>query len=204
MADTRKAIAIIGSYRKGGIVDSAATEVLSALEDRGVSTRKIFLRDHRIAFCTNCRTCMQSPGSARGACILRDDMGLLLEQVEDADYLVLASPTNVGNVIALTRAFLERCVCYGYWPWGRPAPKKRRPRPSKKAVLISASAAPAFIGRHGNGTLRALKKLADMLDSRPVGTLWIGNVTHEEAALPAKIRHEATKAARRLTGGRPS
>lgn len=48
---------------------------------------------------------------------------------------------------ALTKRFIERLSVYGYWPWGRPIPRMRRPEKSRNAVLVTSSACPAFLGR---------------------------------------------------------
>lgn len=171
MSNKKKAIGIIGSYRKEGIVDSAVTGILSETEKQGVQTKKIFLRDYHIEFCENCRSCMQDPGPERGRCVIDDDINPLLEEIEGADCLVIGAPVNVGNVNALTRKFMERCVGYAYWPWRSAAPKGRGSGLTKKSVLVSSSAAPACMGRHLTGALGALKRLSGLLKAKPVGVL---------------------------------
>jgi len=63
-------------------------------------------------------------------------MASLLDRIEAADALVLGAPVNFGDINALTRKFLERTVCYGYWPWNSPAPIRSSAKPTKKAVLV--------------------------------------------------------------------
>jgi len=58
MSDKKIAIGIVGSYRKQGVIDTAVSEVLSALQNLGVEIKKIYLLDYNIEFCTNCRTCL--------------------------------------------------------------------------------------------------------------------------------------------------
>jgi multimeric flavodoxin WrbA len=191
MNTNQKVVGIVGSYRKNGVIDSAIAEILQEAEKQGAKTEKIYLLDHNIKFCTNCRICMQQPGEQRGECILEDDMNSILLQIEAADAMVIGSPVNFGNVNALTRCFLERCVCYGYWPWGTTAPKQRNPIRKKKAVLVSSSAAPAWMGMFLTGTLKALKDLAKMLGAKPIGVLWIGLVNEKEIKLSDKIKQKA-------------
>lgn len=74
-------------------------------------------------------------------------MAGILDTLEAADALVIGAPVNFGNVNALTQQFLERCVCYGYWPWNARRPQWRNPQISKKAVLVSSSAAPGILAR---------------------------------------------------------
>ncbi len=198
MSTKIKAIGIVGSYRKGNIVDSAVTEILAEAERQGVQTKKIYLQDQKIEFCTNCRSCMQIPGTQRGRCVIEDDLNSLLDEIESADSLVIGAPVNIGNVNALTRRFMERCVGYGYWPWNTSAPKTRVKGTTKKAVLVSSSAAPVIIGRYLTGALGALKKLSQLLGAKPVGVLWVGLVNKQQMELPEKAKKKARKLGRKL------
>lgn len=190
--DTNKnVVGLVGSYRKGGYVDSAVNAVLSVARDHGAKTEKIFLLDQHIEFCTNCRTCMQEPGPERGKCILEDDMENILKKIAEADSIVIGAPVNCWDVNALTRKFFERCVGGAHWPWGIYIPKLRNTKTTKKAVLISSSGAPGWYGRIFTSAMRSLKGLAKLLDAKPVGTLFIGLVNQEEVRLSDKIRQKA-------------
>ena len=48
-----KVVAIIGTYRKGRIIDSAAAEILRGASSGGADTEKIYLMDQHIEFCRN-------------------------------------------------------------------------------------------------------------------------------------------------------
>ena len=109
-----KIVAIVGSYRRGGIVESAVDALLAAAAAQGAAVEKIHLLDRHIEFCTNCRTCTLEPGGARGRCTLTDDLPALLDTVDASDGLVLAYPVNFWTVTALMKRFLERTVCYAY------------------------------------------------------------------------------------------
>jgi multimeric flavodoxin WrbA len=67
-------IGIVGSYRKGRVIDSAVTEILKGAESGGAGTVKINLTEKQIEFCNNCRSCMQEAGEKRGNCVYDDDM----------------------------------------------------------------------------------------------------------------------------------
>ena len=135
-----KVLGVIGSYRKDGIIDSAVSEILKGAEENGGEVEKVYLLDYQIEFCRNCRSCMQVSGPDRGKCVIEDDLERLLARIETADCLVIGAPVNVGNLNALTRRFMERCVGYGYWPWGTSIPKGRKKAKSKKSILVSSSA----------------------------------------------------------------
>ncbi len=200
MTRTATAIAIVGSYRKNGVVDSAVSEIIRALQQRNITCEKIDLRDCRIAFCTNCRHCLQTPGTVRGRCPLDDDMERLLHRIEQADILLLGAPTNAGSANALTRRFLERCVGFAYWPWGARAPVLRDRQARRRSVLVSASGAPALIGRYGNDTLKTLRTLSRYLGAKPVGTVWIGGVTTEQTDMSPRVRKRIQRLVRKLAG----
>ena len=185
MDPSKKIVASVGSYRKEGAVDQAVSEILAAAEEGGAETSKIYLADAYIEFCTNCRTCTQEPGDCRGTCVLPDDMADVLRRIDQADGLVLGSPVNFGDVTAITKRFQERLVCYAYWPWEpKGYPTLRKKAKTKKAVLVTSSAAPAFLGRLLLRSLATLKKMADILGAKRVGTLYLGLVGDREPSLP--------------------
>ncbi|HUT94025.1 MAG TPA: flavodoxin family protein [Thermoguttaceae bacterium] len=199
MNATKKILAIVGSYRKEGTVDQAVSAILASAAECGAETSKIYLADAYIEFCTNCRTCTQGPGDCRGTCVIPDDMADVLRQIDEADGLVLGSPVNFGDVTALTKRFQERLVCYAYWPWdSKGFPKLRNKAKTKKAVLVTSSAAPAFLGRLMMHSLGSLKKIADVVGAKRVGTLYIGLAGDREPTLPQSAVKKAKALGRKL------
>jgi multimeric flavodoxin WrbA len=177
-------VAIVGSYRKAGVIDTAVDEMLRAAQDSGVQTSKIYLIDKHIEFCTNCRACAQNPGTVRGNCRHNDDMASILDQVDLADGLVIASPVNFYNVTAVTRRFMERLIVYGYWPWGSGSPKFRITKSGKKAVLVTSSAVPAFIGKFFfRQALTALKAIAQCFGAKIIAMIYFGMVAQQPDAV---------------------
>lgn len=170
----KKVIAIVGTYRKEGIVDSITDEILAAAKEGGAEIEKIYLIDTHIEFCTNCRACTQSPGPERGRCVHKDDMEAIFAKMDSADGIVLASPVNFFNITAVTRRFMERFVSFAYWPWGNAGPKLRTKEKPRKAVLVTATAMPALMGRVFTGALRALKIIADVSGAKTVDKIFVG------------------------------
>ncbi|HXY54666.1 MAG TPA: flavodoxin family protein [Nitrospirota bacterium] len=195
----KRILGIVGSYRKNGTIDSLVTEVLTSAEEQGALTEKIYLLDKNIAFCTNCRTCTQKPGTERGLCVHRDDMADILDRYKFSDGIVLGAPVNCFNLNALTRRFMERLVCFTYWPWGQPGYKLRNKVKGKKAVLITSSAMPAFMGRIFTGAPRALRVIAETMGARPVAILFSGlSAQKEEPVISDKMIRRAREAGRKL------
>lgn len=197
----KKIVAIIGTYRKGRVIDTAVKEVLRGARDGGTQTEEVYLIDKHIEFCTNCRTCTQEANvGRRGRCVHHDDMEAILQSVDEAGGLVLASPTNFYNVTAIMRRFMERLVGYVYWPWNSKSGPKMRVKPDKKAVTITSTACPAFIARIlMPGGRKALKMTATTLGAKVQTSLFFGMVAATpEATLPEKDRRRAYQAGRRL------
>ncbi len=195
----RYVVAIVGSYREGGVIDQATAAVLAAAAGEGARTRVFRLREEDIAFCRNCRSCTQAPGPARGRCLIEDAMGPILDEIEAAEALVLAAPVNAGDVTAITRRFLERMVCCTYWPWGAPAPKPRIEKPTRPAVLITSSAMPGPMARLFTRAMATLAKMAGLLGARPVGRLYVGLAAQTpEPVLPEAAARRAAALGRRL------
>jgi putative NADPH-quinone reductase len=196
----KKIVAIVGTYRKGRTIDTAVDEILKSAQSLGAQTEKIFLLDKHIEFCTNCRSCVQKAGAKRGDCVIDDDMKNILDQIDSADAVVLAAPVNWFNVTAVMKKFIERLMPYGYWPWGKGIPKYRIKKLTKKAVLITASAAPAFIGRlFFPGTLSILKSAAKCVGARVIKKIYIGTAAvTEDQPLSEKYKKQLFNAGQLL------
>jgi len=194
----KKILGIVGSYRKGGIIDSLVTETLSSAEASGAETKKIYLTDAHIEFCKNCRQCTQEPGTEPGKCVRADDFNAILSEWKECDGLVIGAPVNCFNVTAITRRFMERLICLSYWPWGQHAPQMRSKNKDKKAVLITATAMPSFIGRLLTGAPRALQLIAETMGAKPVKTIFDGMIAQKEHSAPSEKAIRQARAAGRL------
>jgi FMN-dependent NADH-azoreductase len=169
-----KVVAILGTYRREGATAQAVEAILAGARARGATTSTIYLLDHPIEFCRNCRACTQSEGSDRGLCQQHDSLTKILDELDAADSIVLASPVNFFNVTALTRRFLERLVVYAYWPWGTMAPKERITKKTKRALVVLSSAAPMILTRLFTGAPKALKTAASLLGAGTIDTFYLG------------------------------
>lgn len=181
----KKVVAVVGSYRKGGTIDTAVEAILEGARKKRAQTRTIYLTDQHIEFCLNCRQCAQSPGPGRGKCKLEDDLESIVSEIEAADAVVLASPVNCGNATAIFRRFMERLLGCGYWPWGQAAPRSRSHLHTLKAALVASSAMPGFLIPITTGTKTALRMTAKMLGAKPVANLWIGLSAREPDHRPS-------------------
>ena len=184
-------LAVNGSYREHGAIDQAVELAVRTASEAGATIEIIHLRDFPIEFCRNCRHCTQVPGETPGECVHQDDMHELIQKIEAADGYILASPTNFYAVTALFKRFMERLLVYAYWPWGSYAPKFRKKKATKKAILIASSAAPGFMGRCFYATVKQLKMTAKTIGARSVASIFIGLMSRQEhPALSDKVKRQ--------------
>jgi multimeric flavodoxin WrbA len=197
--DPMQITAIVGTYRKGGVTDTAVDEILAAAREAGAETTTIRLIDRHIEFCRNCRTCTQEEGPRRGVCPLDDEMNAILEEIERSDAIVLASPMNFWTVTAVMKRFIERLVCFAYWPWGRHGPKMRNTAKTKRAVVVISSAAPSLLARLITRMAGLLKSCAGLFGAKTIGVLFIGLAAGEQKhELSERVRRKARRLGKRL------
>ena len=198
-------VAIMGSYRRGGIIEQTVDAMLEAAGEAGAETRKFVLAEESIEFCTNCRKCTgpELPGVQRADCIFDDGMDGICEAMDNADGIVLAAPINFFTVNALTKRFIERLLVYVYWPWERSLPKPRIARCDKKAVVVTASACPALIGRWmmPNAT-SVMKGAVKLVGAKVVRKLYFGTVCKEEHQQLSPAQLGTARSAGRMLAGK--
>ncbi len=205
----KKIIAIVGTYRKGRIIDSAVSSLLDGAQKSGAAVEKILLTEQTIEFCRNCRKCtIDTPDAQRGRCVIDDDMKQIMDKIDAADGLVLASPVNFGSVTAIMKQFIERLAVYAKWKLDgkvRP-PKKRITQKTKRAVLITSSTMPALMGRIlAPGVLRIMKEAAELMGADVIQTLWFGMLPAKtDLKLEQKQFNKAATAGKKLALSIPS
>lgn len=201
MGNPVRITAIVGTYRPGGIVDSAVDEMLASAKEEGAEVSKIYLIDKGIEFCSNCRACTQKPGERRGECPKKDELAAILDEVERSDAIILASPMNFWTVTAIMKRFIERLVCFAYWPWGQGAPKTRSTRRDKRAVVVASCAAPAILARLRTRMSGLLKTAADLLGAKTVGVLFMGlSAMKQDQQLSPRQKKKARLLGKKLAG----
>jgi len=200
----KKLVAIVGTYRKGGITDQIVAEIVRAAIDRGVDVNIIHLLDKHIEFCVNCRNCTQEKDvDRRGRCVHDDDMDSILQEIDAADAIVLASPVNWFRVTALMKRFIERLVVYGYWPWDfHGGPKNRVQEITKRAVIVTSAACPGFIARLMiPAPLRLMKAVSKTIGAKVVDKIYFGLAAQQpQQKLTEKQRQRAYRAGAKLIG----
>lgn len=103
---SKKVLILSGSPRKGGNSDLLCDEFLRGAAESGNQVEKIFLRSKKIAPCNACYFCTQHGG----ACAIHDDMADILDKMQAADVIVMASPVYFYSIDAQMKAVIDRCV----------------------------------------------------------------------------------------------
>ena len=109
----KKVVIVNVSPRKNGntaaLCDAFQDGVQSVAESAEVF--RFDLNDYSFKGCQSCFSCKLKNGNGYGRCSLKDDLSRILEEISDADCLVVASPIYLMDVSAASKAFLER-LCF--------------------------------------------------------------------------------------------
>jgi multimeric flavodoxin WrbA len=101
-----KVVALNGSARKGGNTAILLGYVLKELEKEGIETELIELSGAKIHGCLACRECSKKKDRR---CAQTGDMGnALIEKMEQADGILLGSPTYVADISPEIKALMDR------------------------------------------------------------------------------------------------
>ncbi len=134
-----KVLAIIGSLRKRNTLETV--KKIEAIHKRvsDCEYEYLFLKEKDLRLCTGCHLCLTK---GEHLCPLKDDRDSIIQKIEQADGVILASPTFSMNVTWVMKNFMDRLSYLGH-----------RPRFfGQKFMVLAVSGS----YRGGKGALRAL------------------------------------------------
>lgn len=102
----KKVLILAGSPRKNGNSAALCAEFARGAAEVGNDVELLYLRDKKIAYCNACYYCKNHDGH----CIIKDDMAEILEKMNDADVIVMASPVYFYSIDAQMKALIDRTV----------------------------------------------------------------------------------------------
>jgi multimeric flavodoxin WrbA len=106
-----KVVAINGSARRGGNTAILLRYVLGELEKEGIETELVEMSGAVVHGCLACRKCSTRKDRR---CSQKDDMGnVFIEKMDQADGILLGSPTYVTDVSAEMKALIDRAALVG-------------------------------------------------------------------------------------------
>ena len=111
-----KLLAINGSRRKNGNTSCLIQSLLAPADKSGVQTEILFLGDYDIGACTGCEGCASS-----WDCVINDDFAQIVKKIDEADGVILASPTYWYSVTSDMKRFIDRCYSLIQFPVSRKA-----------------------------------------------------------------------------------
>ena len=98
-----KVLGISGSPRRHGNTETLLDAVLDGARDAGAEVEKIILRSLDYASCRGCNACHRT-----GACIIKDELTPVFEEIARADILVVASPIYSMGIPAELKGLIGR------------------------------------------------------------------------------------------------
>jgi len=102
-----KVIAINGSPRKNWNTAQLLESALEGAKSVGAETQRVDLYSLNYRGCVSCFGCKRK-GAIPCHCYLKDDLSPVLDEVLQADVLLLGSPIYFSDVTGAMRSFLER------------------------------------------------------------------------------------------------
>lgn len=104
----KKIMAILGSPRREGNTEILTDRAVEGCRSRGqVEVEKLFIIDRNIGFCNGCLSCV-APDSQ--GCVIKDEMGGILDRMTACDGFIFATPNHVRSVSAPMLNFLTRML----------------------------------------------------------------------------------------------
>ena len=101
-----KVVAFNGSPRPDGNCTSMIKEVFSGLERHDIETELVQLSRKEIKPCIACYKCIENQD--RRCVIDDDDLNACIAKIMDAQGIILASPTYIGDVSSVAKALIDR------------------------------------------------------------------------------------------------
>lgn len=102
---SKKILILSSTPRKNGNSSILCDRFAEGAREAGHTVEKVELREKIIHPCTGCYACART-----GKCAQKDDMAAVLDQMEAADAIVLATPVYFYTMCAQMKAVIDRTV----------------------------------------------------------------------------------------------
>jgi len=159
-----KVLSVNGSRRKKGNTQLFIQSILQPFSEAGASIENVFLGDFKIDACTGCEGCKRS-----WECVIKDDFQPLIEKMDGADVIVLASPTYWYTVTSDMKRFIDRSYSLIQFPHSRSEWIGKYDNSEK--LCITAAVCEQTDEAHMGNTLDLLTDFAKDIGLNVVGSL---------------------------------
>lgn len=106
-----KVVGINGSARKGGNTALMIKRVFAKLEAAGIETELIELASKEMHGCVACYKCAKNKD--RRCAVTKDFVNQCIEAMDEADGIILGSPTYFANITTEMKALIDRAGVVG-------------------------------------------------------------------------------------------
>ncbi|MDR3560028.1 MAG: flavodoxin family protein [Negativicutes bacterium] len=102
-----KVVAFNGSPRANGNTAQSIQIVFAELQKEGIETELVQLGGRKVFGCLACGKCWENKDNR---CVRQDDeMNTFIEKMQEADGIIIGSPTYFSNVSTEVKALIDRC-----------------------------------------------------------------------------------------------
>lgn len=188
-----KILAINGSPRKKGIVSTLIQTVIDSANEKH-DVELIHVYDLNMKPCIACMKCRPD-----GVCALQeDDAHLIGRKINEADGIIIGTPTYWGNMSSLLKMLFDRNVpvFMGESKSGVPVGRQK----GKRAIIITACTTPwpfNFILPQSRGAVRAVKEILCTGGYRISGVI-VKPGTKANPEIPSGLLHKAKSLGKRF------
>lgn len=102
-----KALCINGSPREDGSTAYLIGKVAEGMRQKNIEVKSYCLGKLNINYCLGCKKCYKE-----GICIQKDDMDILINELKNADIVVIGTPDYWGDVSGQLKVFFDRNTPY--------------------------------------------------------------------------------------------
>ncbi len=104
-----KIVGVIASPHAEGNGATLVREALAAAREAGTTVSEVLLSEYRIEICQDCRACLKS-----GQCMIADDFLKVRTLLDEADGIILSSPTYGAQMSARIKNLFDRLGQYAF------------------------------------------------------------------------------------------
>ena len=186
-------VALLGSPRSGKNSATIATSFTATAAQLGAEIHTFELNKLNYRGCQGCYACKQHLDH----CILQDDLTQVLNAVQAADLVLLASPVYYGDVTAQLKGFVDRAFSY-LVPDYPTNPKPSRLAPKQLVLVLTQGHPDAALFADIFPRYEMFLKWMGFAECRLLRACGIGPGSVDQP--PAEILQEAEALAREMVG----
>ncbi len=178
-----KTLVLNGSPKKNGTVSKLLKQIIE--NNSSNETEWINVYDLNMKPCIGCMKCRTD----KKCCLSEDDAHLIGQKINDADHLIIGTPTYWGNMSSQLKVLFERNVpvFMGEIKRGLPVPMQK----GKKAIIATSCSTPYpfnYILPESRGAINSVKNILKYGGYKIKGTVTKPGSKNNSALKPTLLR----------------